>query len=100
MAVLEIISYPNPILRKRCRPVSDITPEILKLADNMAETMYAAPGVGLAASQVGASLQVAVVDVTWRTEEGRNITTIVNPVLVYAEGETVGEEGCLSVPGC
>ena len=100
MAVLEIIKYPNPCLRKRCKPVEEITPEILKLADHMAETMYAAPGVGLAACQVGASLQVAVIDVTWRSAEQRNIITIFNPVLVHAEGETVGEEGCLSVPNC
>lgn len=99
MAVKTIIEYPHGSLRARCQPVKEITSEILELAQDMAETMYAAPGVGLAASQVGVSLRVAMVDVTWRHDERKNPVTIINPVLVHAEGEILSEEGCLSVPG-
>lgn len=98
MAVMTIVEYPHTSLRARCQPVKEITPEILKLAEDLAETMYAAPGVGLAACQVGVPLRVAVVDVAWRNEERKNPITIINPVLVEAEGEILGEEGCLSVP--
>lgn len=98
MAILDILSYPHPALRKRCELVKEVTPEVLKLIDDLAETMYAAPGVGLAACQVGVSLMVAVIDVTWKGNEGRKLITLINPELIHQEGEVLFEEGCLSVP--
>lgn len=99
MPLKTILEYPNESLRTRCQLVKEITPELLKLIQDMAETMYAAPGVGLAASQVGVPLRVAVVDVNWRQDEIKSPITIINPALVHAEGEILSDEGCLSVPG-
>ncbi len=98
MEVLNILTYPNASLRVKCQPVKEITKDILRLARDMTETMYAAPGVGLAASQVGVPVRLAVVDVTWREREERDPFILINPVLVHAEGEILEEEGCLSVP--
>ncbi len=97
MAVLEILHFPNPVLKQKSRPVQKIDPRILKLAQDMAETMYSAPGVGLAAPQVGHSLRLAVIDVT-KVSEPRNLIVLINPEIVAAEGECNWEEGCLSVP--
>jgi peptide deformylase len=98
--ILNILTYPDHNLRVKCQPVKEITEDILRLAQEMAETMYAAPGVGLAASQVGVPVQLAVVDVGWREREDRTPFILINPVLIHAEGEISGEEGCLSVPEC
>jgi len=96
MAVLEIVQYPDPVLRAKAKPVGEITPELQKLIDDMVETMYAAPGVGLAAPQVGVSLRLAVIDVSSR-EESLPLIVLINPVFTLKEGEFVEEEGCLSV---
>lgn len=97
MAVLEIRKYPDEVLRQRAEPVKEINKGILKLIDDMIETMYAAPGVGLAAPQVGVSLRVIVIDISMR-EKGSGLITIINPEVLYFEGEVDEEEGCLSVP--
>ena len=97
MAILPIVKYPEPVLKKRATNVDRVTAEIRRLIDNMAETMYDAPGVGLAAPQVGKSLRVIVVDPTG--EEAKQLIVLVNPEIVSAAGEAIGEEGCLSVPG-
>ena len=99
MAVLEILQFPNPILKQKSRSVQKIDPTILKLVEDLAETMYSAPGVGLAAPQVGCSLRLAVIDVT-RTDQPKNLLVLINPEIVAAEGECSWEEGCLSVPEC
>ena len=98
MEVLNILTYPNASLRVKCQLVKEITEDILRLARDMTETMYAAPGVGLAASQVGVPVRLAVGDVTWREQEERDPFILINPVLVHAEGEILEKEGCLSVP--
>src|SRR5919108_4747970 len=98
MAVLKILVYPNPVLRKKSAPVKKIDEEIEKLLDDMAETMYEAPGVGLAAPQVGVNLRVIVVDVSARDENSPGLIELINPEIISSEGEQWGEEGCLSIP--
>jgi peptide deformylase len=96
MARREILTYPNPTLATPSQPVRNIDGRVAELVRDMAETMYAAPGIGLAAPQVGVNERVIVVDVT--TEEpGKHLLQLVNPVVVEAEGTIVFEEGCLSV---
>jgi len=97
MAVLEIRKYPDGVLREKTSPVTDFGPQLQRLIDDMIETMYAAPGIGLAANQVGVLKQVLVVDISTR-QENAPLIVIVNPEIVYAEGETASEEGCLSLP--
>lgn len=99
MALLKILTYPNPLLKTVCKPVERVTKEIQKLLDDMTETMYAAPGVGLAAPQVGVLQRVIVLDCQWREEDAeRKLYQLVNPVITHREGRIVWEEGCLSVP--
>lgn len=96
--LLEIVTYPDPRLKERCEPVEEITDEICQLAADMIETMYAAPGVGLAAPQVGRSLRLLVMDPREREGE-RNPRVLVNPELEPMGEQMVSEqEGCLSVP--
>jgi peptide deformylase len=96
MALLPILEYPDPRLKKVAAPVPAVTPEIRKLVADMAETMYAAPGVGLAATQVDVHKRVIVIDVS---EHRDHLRVFINPELLSAEGEAECEEGCLSVPG-
>ena len=96
MAQLPILEYPDPRLKKVAAPVAAVTPEIRKLVQDMADTMYSAPGVGLAATQVDAHKRVIVIDVSEHKDELR---VFINPELLWAEGEAECEEGCLSVPG-
>jgi peptide deformylase len=98
MAVLPIRIYPDPVLRVKCREVSEFDAKLRKLAADMIETMHAAPGVGLAASQVGIDLRIAVVDLSVG-EDPKQVHVIVNPEVVHSEGSEVAEEGCLSLPG-
>jgi peptide deformylase len=96
MALLPILEYPDPRLRKVAAPVTAFTADIQKLVRDMAETMYAAPGIGLAATQVDVHKRVIVMDLS----ESRNeLRVFINPRIVAAEGEAECEEGCLSVPG-
>ncbi len=92
MAILEIKEYGDPVLREKALPVEEVTPEILNLIKDMAETMYTASGVGLAASQVGVPKRIILVD---GEEDG--LIVLINPMIVKSEGEIVAEEGCLSV---
>jgi peptide deformylase len=96
MALLKILEYPDPRLRKVAAPVAAVTPEVKKLVRDMAETMYAAPGIGLAATQVDVHKRIIVMDLSDTHDELR---VFINPELLAAEGETECEEGCLSVPG-
>ena len=93
MAILPIRKEGDPVLRQKAQPVPKVTKRIVKLLQDMEETMYAADGVGLAAPQVGVSERLIVVDV------GEGPIHLVNPVLVAAEGSVVDVEGCLSIPG-
>ena len=97
MAILHICTYPEEILRQRAEPITEIDEEVVKLVDHMTETMYSAPGIGLAATQVGVAKQVLVVDIAPRRPESELIV-LINPEIVAAEGEVIFEEGCLSVP--
>lgn len=94
MAILEIKEYGEPVLRGKALPVTEIALEILNLIKDMAETMYADSGLGLAAPQVGVSKRIIVID---GEEDG--LIVLINPMIVKSEGELVEEEGCLSIPG-
>lgn len=96
MALLPILRYPDPRLKKIAAPVTKIDDSIRRLAADMAETMYEAPGIGLAATQVDVHRQIVVIDVS---ETKDALLVLVNPEILAAEGTEVGEEGCLSVPG-
>jgi peptide deformylase len=96
MALLPILQYPDPRLHKVAKSVVSVTEQTRKLISDMAETMYAAPGVGLAATQVDVHERIVVIDVS---EEHNDLQVLINPVLLTAEGEEESEEGCLSVPG-
>lgn len=98
MAVREIKKYPERALKEKALPVATIDSEIQRLIDDMIETMYAAPGVGLAAPQVGVSKRVIVIDAS-RGDENTPLIALINPEIKEAEGETESEEGCLSLPG-
>lgn len=99
MALREIITWPHPVLKKPAKPVDRVDDMIRKLVDDMLETMYAAPGVGLAAPQVAESLQLCVVDVGVQDDKpGQEVLVLINPKIVAAEGKIVWNEGCLSVP--
>ncbi len=96
MALLPILEYPDPRLKKVATPIAAVTPEIRKLVRDLAETMYAAPGVGLAATQVNVHKRLIIIDIS---EHRDALQVFINPQLLSAEGEAESEEGCLSVPG-
>ena len=96
MAILEIVKYGDPILRKKTQSITKITDDVIQLAEDMLETMYAAPGVGLAGPQVGVSLQICVIDVV--PEGKRNPIVLINPKVISGEDKVELEEGCLSFP--
>ena len=98
MPVLNIVTYPNPILRKKAAPLKTIDGEIQALIDSMIETIRAASGIGLAAPQVGVSSRVMVVDTSGGGGDPGAIITLINPEIISCEGESIREEGCLSVP--
>jgi peptide deformylase len=97
MAILEILTYPNPILRKKTTPITEFGEELKTLVQSMTETMYDAPGVGLAAPQIGLSICLVVIDLSPRDEENQPIV-LANPEIIEAEGAVMDEEGCLSLP--
>lgn len=113
MPLLNILTFPDSMLRKKCDPVEVIDNDLIQLLDDMADTMYEAPGVGLAAPQVGYTKRVIVVDIKPRecaqesTEEEEillppdrsELIELINPEIVFSDGEVTGEEGCLSIPG-
>ncbi len=97
MAILPIVQFPNPVLAMNCQPVQEINDQIRRLAADMGETIYKAPGVGLAAPQVGEPIRMVVLDVS---EEKNNLMTLINPVITQrSQEQEIGEEGCLSLPG-
>jgi peptide deformylase len=96
MAILPILQYPDERLHKVAKKVENVDASIRKLAKDMAETMYAAPGIGLAATQVDRHIQLIVIDIS---EEKNDLKVFINPELLEADGKKENEEGCLSVPG-
>lgn len=96
MALLPILHYPDPRLHKIAAPVKRVDGKIIKLIKDMAETMYAAPGIGLAATQVDVHLRVIVIDIS---ETHDQLQVFINPEIIRTEGKAECEEGCLSVPG-
>jgi peptide deformylase len=95
MSILEIKKYPDPILKQETRSVDVFDGGLWKLLDNMAETMYEASGIGLAAPQIGVLSQIAVIDVS---REENTLLEFINPVILAQHGKTKSEEGCLSIP--
>ena len=100
MAIRDIRKYPDPVLRAKTGRVEAIDESLQRLIDDMVETMHAAPGVGLAANQVGVPLQLAVIELGDHEAAGphRSLVVLINPEMVSMEGSVVTEEGCLSVP--
>ena len=100
MALRQIRTYPDPVLRKKTSRVEHIDSTLSRLIEDMVETMHAAPGVGLAANQVGVPLQLAVIDLSSREDEEQRhpLLVIINPEILAMEGSVIEEEGCLSIP--
>ncbi len=96
MAVLDILVYPDPKLRRVAEPVADFKSEIRDMVKDMAETMYAAPGIGLASIQVGIPQSIIVIDIS---EDHNDLKVLINPEVIDSNGEQTVEEGCLSFPG-
>ena len=96
MALLDILEFPDARLRKKAKPITSVDGKIINLAEQMLETMYQAPGIGLAATQVNVHLQLLVVDVS---EDKDQPNVLINPSILSSEGEIETSEGCLSVPG-
>ncbi len=106
MAILEILTYPDPRLAQVSKPVTEFGTTLQKICDDMLETMYEAPGVGLAAPQVNIHKQLVVIDIEYESSEdeppvlsNKNPLILVNPKIISREGEQICKEGCLSVPG-
>jgi peptide deformylase len=97
MALLDICKYPDSVLRQKASPIKLVDRDVLRLIDDMAETMYDAPGVGLAANQVGRAVRLILVD-PQRDDCEYGLIVLINPEIVRASGEITWEEGCLSVP--
>ena len=99
MTKKKILIEPDPILRKKCEPLQSVNSDVKKLMDEMLDTMYEAPGIGLAAIQVGILKRIVVIDIT-KGEDKKNPLYLINPEIVHRSKETsVYEEGCLSLPG-
>jgi peptide deformylase len=96
--VRDIAIWPDPVLKQVAKPIERVDDAVRHLLDDLAETMYAADGVGLAAPQVGVSLRAIVIDVSPR-QEGQKLLHLVNPEILRSEGKRVYTEGCLSIPG-
>jgi peptide deformylase len=98
MAIRTILHYPDPRLRNKAQKVEAVTPAIETLVEDMAETMYAAPGVGLAATQIGEAVSIFLVDIA-SEDEPSDLKVFINPEIVERQGTQTWEEGCLSFPG-
>ncbi|MBI1986771.1 MAG: peptide deformylase [Nitrospinae bacterium] len=104
--ILEILKYPHPSLKAKAEKVRALDDEVIRLIDDMVETLYASPGVGLAAPQVGHSLRVIAIDVSRNSgnsnrrakDPGHGLMILINPAILYQEGEKMVREGCLSLP--
>ena len=97
MAIKEIVTYPNPILKKKSKPITAFDSELKQLVDDMAETMFAVPGSGLAAVQIGALLQVLLMNLS-KNENENEYLALINPEILEKQGVQSDKEGCLSVP--
>ena len=97
MSILTIVNCLDPVLRKKCKPIQNIHGDLVALSQDMIETMFNAPGSGLAANQIGVPDQIIVVDLGIGTDE-KKPATIINPHITASEDEIIGEEGCLSIP--
>jgi len=99
MAIREIITFPHPVLRQKAETITEFNDELKALVEDMADTMYDAPGVGLAANQIGIARRLVLIDRS--TQEGeRNFMALINPEISQGEGSVIQEEGCLSVVEC
>ena len=98
MALRRILHYPEPLLKQKSLPVTEFNAELKQLAEDMVETMYDAPGVGLAAPQVGELKRLIILDCSAK-DEPADLIVAVNPEVITGDGESLEEEGCLSVPG-
>ena len=98
MSILKIYQYPEPVLRKETETVTSFDDTLSQLAADMGETMYDAPGIGLAAPQIGRSLKLIVLDTTKESDGEKEFMAMVNPKIIDHEGKQIDEEGCLSVP--
>jgi peptide deformylase len=98
MSILKIYEYPDPVLRKKTVKVTAFDEELTKLVEDMTDTMYDAPGIGLAAPQIGRSVKLIVVDTTVQIDGEKEYMSMVNPEIIAHEGIQLDEEGCLSVP--
>ncbi|MEZ4440326.1 MAG: peptide deformylase [Polyangiaceae bacterium] len=98
MAIRTILHYPDPRLREPGKPITEVTDEIRKLIEDMAETMYAAPGVGLAATQIGEPIRLFIIDLATE-DEPSELRVFINPEIIRTEGTQTWTEGCLSFPG-
>jgi peptide deformylase len=96
MAILDVLTFPDPLLHRTAETVKIIDNKVKKLVDDMAETMYEAPGIGLAATQVSELKRIMVIDIS---EEKNQLRVFINPEIIKKEGTAINEEGCLSVPG-
>ena len=94
---MEIVTYPDPVLKRKALTVENIDAEIQSLIDNMSTLMYQSSGIGLAANQVGVEKRIIVFDIDYK-EKGKNLTVVINPEIIVAENKIEFEEGCLSVP--
>jgi peptide deformylase len=94
---MEIVTYPDPVLKRKALPVENIDGEIQSLIDNMSALMYQSSGIGLAANQVGEEKRIIIFDIDYK-EKGKNLTVLVNPEILFAEDKIEFEEGCLSLP--
>ena len=97
MALLTIKNCLDPVLKKTCLPIQNIDGELVTLSENMVETILAAPGVGLAANQIGLPWRMFVINIGIETDK-ENLVTVINPEITNMEGSELGEEGCLSIP--
>lgn len=98
MSILKIYQYPEPVLRQETKKITDFDEKLTKLVNDMGETMYDAPGIGLAAPQVGKSLKLIIVDTSKDRDGEKEFMAMVNPEIIAHEGKQLDEEGCLSVP--
>lgn len=97
MALLKIRTYPDHVLREVAKPIDNITEDIIRLSQDMVETMHLARGAGLAANQVGVAIRLIVIEL--KSGRGSKPVAIINPEIIGSESEEIGEEGCLSIPG-
>jgi len=95
--MIEIVTYPDPVLKRKAELVENVDGNIQNLIDNMSKLMYQSSGIGLAANQVGVEKRVIIFDINYK-EKGKDLTVLINPIIILSEDRIVFEEGCLSVP--